>query len=519
MSERIVPAKNGSFTLYKDETALHSLYDPGLEAEKFITSLSLEGRDYRYFILVEPGLGYMVPALKKKFPAAVIISLHCSAFFSSPECAAHCRQNGASVSWSPGSNSSLEDFLESVLSDASADNIRLIEWRPAAAAYGREFVDILSGTVEVIRRAAANKTTVRGFGRRWLRNSFRNLGLLRRLAAPRRVTRPFLLSASGPSLETELPALTALASSPNPPFFMAVSSSVPCLVSAGIVPDLVIAADGGSWALLHLYESVRLSGGKTFPGGADGPRFAVALSAALPSQIGDYPALVLADGSVWQRYLLSSLGLPFTAFPQRGTVSASALDLAFFLSSGPVYISGLDFGHADLVTHCRPYAFDRLRDERADRLKPAYSGAFEREAMIRRSQALSVYDAWFKKELANYPRRLYTLSEENRFGIPRGFISKEHHVSPVSFSGSSDGKNPSGREYAERGENADCFGEQIVNVPENGRNSAAVLLRGMEDPFAGEQIGAELGELFFPDGKNVKKADIKNELRRVACQD
>jgi hypothetical protein len=213
--------------------------------------------------------------------------------------------------------------------------------------------------------------------------------------------------------------------------------------------------------------------------------------------------------------LLSPLGLPFAAFPQRGTVSASALDLAFFLSSGPVYISGLDFGHADLVTHCRPYAFDRLRDEQANRLKPAYSGAFEREAMIRRSQALSVYDTWFKKELANYPRRLYTLSEGNRFGIPRGSISNEQYVSPVSFSG---GNDPFGCGYTERGENTDCFGEQIVNAPENGRNAAAVLSRGMEDPFMGEQIGAELGELLFPDGTNVKKADIKNELRLAACQ-
>jgi hypothetical protein len=529
MSERIVPAKNGSFTLYNDETALHSLYDPGLEAEKFIASLSLEGRNYRYFILMEPGLGYMVPALREKFPSAAIISLHCSAFFSSPECAAHCRQNGASVSWSPGSDSSLEDFLESALSDASPDSIRLIEWRPAAAAYGREFVDMLYRTVEVIRRAAANKTTVRGFGRRWLRNSLRNLGLLRRLAAPRQVTRPFLLSASGPSLEAELPALAALASSRHPPFFMAVSSSVPCLVSAGIMPDLVIAADGGSWALLHLYESVRLSGG--FPG-AGGPRFAAALSAALPSQAGDYPALVLADGSVWQRYLLSSLGLPFAAFPQRGTVSASALDLAFFLTSGPVYISGLDFGHADLVTHCRPYAFDRLRDERADRLKPAYSGAFEREAMIRRSQALSVYEAWFKKERANYPRRLYTVSEGNRLGIPRGSIGNENHVfsdsdgslsggsifdgsdSDSSDSDSSGGKDPSGRGGTERGGNMDCFGEQIVNVPENGKNAAAVLLRGLEDPFMGKQIGAELGELLFPDEKDIRKADIEDELKK-----
>jgi hypothetical protein len=502
MSERIVPAKNGSFTLYKDETALHSRYNPGLEAEKFIASLSLESRDYRCFTLIEPGLGYMVPVLKKKFPSAVLISLHCSAFFSSPEYALYCRESGA-VSWSPGSDTSplsLEDFLETALPDTSPDKIRIIEWRPAAAAYGREFVEILSRTVEVIKRRAANKVTIRGFGRRWLRNSFRNLGLLRRLAAPGQITRPVIVSAAGPSLEEELSVLASLASSPSPPLFMAVSSSLPCLASAGIAPDLVVTTDGGAWALLHLYEAVRFSPGKSFPAsrGKDFPgagkthtRFACALSAALPSQIGEYPVLILADGSVWQRYLLSSLGLPFAAFPQRGTVSASALDLAFFLSPGPVYISGLDLRHADLVTHCRPYALDRLRDERADRQKPAYSGAFERETAIRGTKALSIYASWFKNELVKYPRRIYAISEGNSLGIPQASIPAE-----TDRPGSKTG----------------VFGKTAENIPENATNGVHILLRGLEDPAMGKQIGAELGELLFPDEKNVKKADIESEL-------
>jgi hypothetical protein len=495
MSERIVPAKNGSFTLYKDETALHSLYDPVLEAERFIASLSLENRNYRCFILVEPGLGYMVPALKKQFPSAQVVSLHCSAFFSSPEYAPYRRENGA-VSWSPGADSSLEDFLESVIPDVAPGDIRLIEWRPAAAAYGKEFVEILSRTVEVIRRGAANRATVRGFGRRWLRNSLRNLGLFVRPAKPGRTNRPVLVSAAGPGLEKELPVLAALAASPSRPFFIAVSSSFPCLASAGITPDLVVATDGGAWALLHLYEAFRLfsGAGKTQ---ADGLCFACALSAALPSQIGEYPALILADGSVWQRWLLGVLGLPFAAFPQRGTVSASALDLAFSLSSGPVYVSGLDLCHADLVTHCRPYALDRLRDEGADRLAPAYSGTFEREAAIRGSRALSIYASWFKNELAKYPRPLCALTEENRLGIPRASFHKEIRGSPKTEARGSAGET--------------AFSEAVS--PGNGGDGVHILVRGLEDPRAGTRIAAELGELLFPDGKNVKKADIENELR------
>jgi hypothetical protein len=500
MAERICPAKNGSFTLYKDETALHSLYDPVLEAERFIASLSLGDRDYRCFILVEPGLGYMVPALEKQFPSARVVSLHCSAFFSSPKYAPYRRESGA-VSWSPGSDNSLEDFLESVVPDVAPDGIRLIEWRPAAAAYGKEFVEILSRTVEVIRRRAANKATVRGFGRRWLRNSLRNLGLFVRPAKPGRTNRPVLVSAAGPGLEKELPVLAALAASPSRPFFIAVSSAFPCLASAGITPDMVVATDGGAWALLHLYEAFRLfpGAGKTHTA-SGGVCFACALSAALPSRIGEYPALILADGSVWQRWLLGVLGLPFLAFPQRGTVSASALDLAFSLSSGPVYVSGLDLCHADLVTHCRPYALDRLRDERANRLAPAYSGAFEREAAIRGSRALSIYASWFKNELAKYPRPLCALAEGNGLGIPRASFPEEIPGSPKT-----EARGPAGET---------AFSE---TAPGNGGDGVRILVRGLEDPRAGKQIAAELGELLFPDERNVKKADIENELRLLRC--
>jgi hypothetical protein len=113
--------------------------------------------------------------------------------------------------------------------------------------------------------------------------------------------------------------------------------------------------------------------------------------------------IFLADGSFWQQYLLRALKLPFVVFPQRGTVSASALDLAFFMTSGPVYISGLDLAHNDLITHCRPYAFDRLGEESATRLAPLYSQAFLREGMIKARGAHSIYASWFKKELENYP--------------------------------------------------------------------------------------------------------------------
>jgi hypothetical protein len=268
---------------------------------------------------------------------------------------------------------------------------------------------------------------------------------------------------------------------------MAVSSSVPCLVFAGIVPDIVITTDGGSWALFHLFECFRLFGPETSL-----PLFITALSAALPSQIVTFPVLFLSDGSFWQQYLLRSFGLPFLAFPQRGTVSASALDAAFFLTSGPVCISGIDFHHYDLLTHSRPYAFDRLREENAHRLNPVYSQAFQREEMIRSGGALSVYDSWFRKEIPRYPRRLYALSGENSLGI-FPFPGADGNAAP----------SPCLKLYEESEAEASPLSSRGI----------ACLQKGLRDPATGNQLAKELGELLGIEiGSDAQTAEIEKEL-------
>lgn len=516
MTERLVPAKNGACTVFKDQHAVHSRYDPVLEAERYIASLALDTREYRCFILVEPGLGYMVPVLRRQFPSPKILILHCSPFFARREHAvrAALREENAAV-WNPESPLALEDFLEENLSGADASSARVIEWRPAAAAYGAAFLDILGRTVQFLRRENAGMATVRAFGRRWLKNVLRGLDTLERRVLPRRSRLPLAVCAAGPSLEQDLPELAAWKASSSPPLVMAVSSAVPCLVSAGIIPGIIISTDGGNWAQLHVIEALRLT---ALSGGGPVPLFALALNAAAPSITGRYAVLSLADGSFWQRYLLSALGIPFLAFPQRGTVGASALDLAFFISSGPVYVSGLDFRHNDLAAHCRPYAFDRLAEETASRLEPAYSRTFERAGPL--PGAFTVYDAWFRKELPKYPKRLFALSE-NRLGIPvqkpavlRRDNSRHRQQKPelpglpglIELPGLFD-------EHDEHDERGKC-GEYGKKPLPRKNDGIACLLEGLRDPLVRERLAPELAELLFP-GREVRPgetADLESEL-------
>lgn len=484
MIERLVPAKNG-YTVYAGDTALHSRYNPRLEAEKYAASLKLENV-YRYFILMEPGLDYLGSVLRRQFPRAAVITLHCSAFFADKKLRSLCGGEGeggsSGLSWNPLCGEGLEAFLERTVT-ADARTIRLIEWRPSVHAYGKAYLDLAGRTVECVRRINAGAVTVRNFGRRWLKNALRNLPLFLRPVKVRRGTGAVVVCAAGPSLEDSLDLIIRWrASSPSLPV-IAVSSAVPALLHRGITPDLVIATDGGGWALFHLYGSFRSDEG--------GAQFVLTagLSAALPSQTEKSRVLILCDGTFWQELLLGSR-YPFLRLPQRGTVSASALDLALSVSTGNVYLAGLDLTHRDLRTHARPYTFETAMDRSSCRFKPFYSRAFEREGILRSSGSQDIYAAWFKTCLDSFPKRIFTLGGGRDLGIPP--------CPGIPAPAETEGEPP-----------------VFIPFPATGaepRQGVPVLLEALNDPRLAARLSKELGELLIP-GVPVESGGFSDTLR------
>jgi hypothetical protein len=121
----------------------------------------------------------------------------------------------------------------------------------------------------------------------------------------------------------------------------------------------------------------------------------------------------MSDTSQWQNLILRGLGLPFAGLPQRGTVIASALDLAFCLTSGDVVISGTDLAVNDIRIHARPYSFERLLEEKASRFLPLYTQYFTRSRAIVQGKSHDVYAAWFKAHIDSYSSQLYSLGKNN----------------------------------------------------------------------------------------------------------
>jgi hypothetical protein len=397
----------------------------------------------------------------------------------------------ADETWDPGSGGDLQDFLERVIPDTAAAAIRIVEWRPSRNVFGEGYLRLLRETAEFIKRIDAGHRTLRGFGRRWFGNALRNAGLIRKgLIFNPGGTIPCVVTGAGPSLEEAIPGIKKIKRA-GPCFILAASSSVPALAAAALTPDMAISTDGGGWALLHLYETAR----------ARVPALALSLSAALPSQCAETPALVLGDGSLWQTLILRSLGLPFISLPQRGTVTASALDLAFLLTGGPVYISGADLADRDIRTHARPYGFDRLREQGADRLSPLYSRTFIRARTGGEPESRRIYAEWFRRQTARYPRRLHSLGANN-----------------PAFSGA-DGRGAQCPENTGENGGAGLTGIAMKTIPRaagTNPDPAEILVRALEEPDNRAALIRELGSLLLPDETDPPPGAIREAVLAAA---
>jgi len=456
---------------------LHSKYRPQVEADRYVDALNLP-RDANFFILIEPGVGYLADSLRRKRPESGIAVLHADSAFRDFDLGL--------PTWYPDCGKGVQEFLEGAVPEGAS--ARIVEWRPSLSVYGEEYLRLVRESALFIKRNEAGRRAVAHFGERWVRNFFRNLALVSDAVLPRGpLDVPVVVTGSGPSLETAIPEIFAAR---DRVFVMASSSSLAALAAGGITPDMAIATDGGGWALLHLYSLFRL--------GTAVPALAFSLSAAIPSQCSSFPLLPLGDGSRWQTLALNAAGVPFATIPQRGTVTATALELALSIGGGPVFLAGMDLGVRGIRTHARPYGFDHLFFGTASRLRPVHSQAFARSLGIREGGSHDVYSAWFKNRIERLQGRVFSL------GGGSGVF--ENTASIASFP------------KAGGGEGGDCFGRIDPPPPRGGRGERAVeaLASAMKNPDHAKVVSGELVPMLFPARSDVGTDELIGKLAEIA---
>ena len=484
--------------------SFHSKYNPQSEAERYIASISLN-ENARFFILIEPGHGYMAPPLKKKIPGAKIIALH----VEKQEEARH--EGFVDAEWFPETGIPIQDFLEREIPDSEAAEIQLLEWRPALTVYGQAYLNLIEETVNFIKRADANTRTVKTFGPRWFRNFFRNLGVVNKVLLPAPLSCPLLVTGAGPGLETVIPFIRK---ERERLFILAASSSAAALKAESLVPDMVISTDGSAWAKFHLYEFFRDSGN-----GAEECPLALTLNAAIPSQAKNSPVLFISDGSLWQTLILGELEIPFVVLPQRGTVSATALDLAFALTKGEVFLAGMDLGNRDIRSHARPYSFDRFVEEKAGRFAPAYSQTYSRSSMLKAGGSYGIYASWFEKQLAAYPKRLHSLGENNPVfaSIETGAqFTEEIKPRRTRRSTEENVENRLKLRCPSWPSNSWIRSKTFMNASDHPREALAVLEKAFSTPDIASKLEKELKALLFGNNPAVSRRELIGKIYSMA---
>ena len=454
------------------DAQLHSRYNPEAEAVRYIDSLNLNAST-ECFILIKPGLGYMIPVLQERFKHSRIISLHAENF------------------------SSQEDalkFLESEVPEEMS-RISIIEWRPSLEFYKERYVNLLSAAVEFLKRKDAETRTLAAFGKRWIRNFFKNLAILDNVILYRKSEIPVIITGSGPSLEQALPIIRMMQ---NNCLIIASSSSVLSLAHAGIKPDIITAYDGGSWALKHIYPFFREK---------EDSFLAVNLCAALPSQCAGVPKLIINDGSFWQSIVLHELSLPSVIITQKGTVTAVSTELAMLLSTGNIYIAGMDLSVSDIRSHTKPYAFDYLFFEAANRFEPAYNKNYIRSSLIKQGGSMDIYAAWFKNQKKIWPNRIYSLTESN-LTTNKDLTTSIFNEADLSEFLQDKIKNQKDKVIK------NCFSTAKVSQDMSliKKKALNILLSAIKDQKYSQNLKNELTALLFPGEKNIETQEIENTL-------
>jgi len=376
--------------------------------------------------------------------------------------------------------------LETHLQNIKTDRIRVIEWRPSLNYLKDAYVKIFSAAASFLKRSDAEKRTTAVFGKRWIKNFFKNIGNINHTLLYRQMEIPVIVTGSGPSLEQ---ALSVIQKAQDKCLVIAASSSVLALSSAGITADIVIATDGGSWALKHIYPFFRNQKYKNTS------VFAVNLCAALPSQCADSAQLILNDGSFWQNVVLHELALPSVIIPQRGTVTATAVELALLLSSGNVYLAGLDFSVNDIRTHAKPYGFDNLFYSTANRFVPFYSESYSRSRLLHEGGSMNIYASWFKEQLKKWSKRVFSIGGNKIFehGEPssHGSLKKtDEFFKAVAF------------------ENSNVFCEKGIQA----------LFDALKKPEYSQNIKRELNSLLFSGENEVTDLELETVLKETCIK-
>lgn len=393
-------SKSGLKSILINGIRYHSTYNPQKEAERFILN-TLGNTQPSTVVLCGAGIGYIIDAVKKQFPFSKLIIL-----FYKKEFADLCARKNQ-FSWHPGSRDDIKTFLHHAISELDIEGLQTIEWPAGASLFPEISEQVHKALSQIIKEKRGTIVTTIAMGRLWIRNSLLNFIHVNDVYTgnPLPGNMPVILTASGPTLEK---SISQLKKWKNKLYIISLPSAVQCLMAYDITPDAIVMTDPGYYSQHHL-KWVDISSTVFF----------IPFSAGTGLWKTSCKVFFFSQPHFFETLLCEKSGLSFPSIPPKGTVAATALEIALNFTHSDIIIAGLDLCYADMLSHTRPHAFDILLDVTATRLSPFYSRKFKRSIHFaphynsrnktRTSLALQTYEGWFRsihKDLLNRLIRL-----------------------------------------------------------------------------------------------------------------
>jgi hypothetical protein len=232
------------------------------------------------------------------------------------------------------------------------------------------------------------------FGKRWFSNIIRNLSRAEQILPALPPIRSAAICAAGPSLDAAIPLLQE---KKDRPFIIAVDTSLPSLLGAGLEPDAVVSIDCQHISYHHFMAGLP-------------ERTLLFLDLASPPLVASRSALpyFFSGGHPLTRYL-SRRWRPLPELDTSGAnVTYAALSLAEYLGARNIELYGADFAYPQGVTYARGSYIRSLFENRQTRNNPLenlHSTFLYRTPLSRQSGESG---SWYyeTKAMAMYRKRL-----------------------------------------------------------------------------------------------------------------
>ena len=395
---KVISSKTGKLTLAYNNMFLHSKYDPEKEADRFIKE-SLKDDNPSVVILLGAGIGYLSRELKKMSPYSKQILI-----YYSKEIYEHCNEIEVSqYSWHPRLGLSFSDFLQKHFSDIDLEGLKIIEWPPSSLIFPATSRKINLEIKRIVKEFRGNIVTTNAFGKIWIKNSFSNfISIDSIINGPIcNPDNPVIITASGPMLENSIKYIQNYRHKIN---LWSLPSAIPFLVENNLKPDLLIITDSSYYSICHIQEIAEKN-----------TLIAMPLSAARGIHSISNNIFLISQPFFYEELIIKKAGINPTMIPPKGTVAATALELALQFTNKEIIFCGLDLCYEDINAHVKTNFFNKLLRNDANRIKPYYSRIFSRAVRhapiknkkIRTSIPLDTYANWFSNIDTTIKKRIF----------------------------------------------------------------------------------------------------------------